>query len=217
VLRWFYAALIAAWCALLGIMWGSPAGSTAPLPTDRREPVAEKHYVTARQLAASGAWRGRPIAAFSTRVHDGTRLESTDLTGKRPAVLVFIKKGCPCSAEFEPFFHRLERRYRGLVRFFGVIDGNRDVARRYAKANKVPYPVVADPGLSVVRRFKAENGGYVVLLTRAGVVDTLWPGLSAEMMRQLGRRVAALARVGERPLDLRGLPAVLTTGCPYEP
>jgi hypothetical protein len=122
--------------------------------------------------------------------------------------------------EFEPFFHRLERRYRGLVRFFGVIDGDRNVARRYALANQVPYPVLADPHRSIIIRFKAENGGYVVLLRPTGEVDTLWPGCSAEMMRELACRIGALAGVKERTLDVGGMPAVLTTGCPfaqYEP
>jgi hypothetical protein len=35
------------------------------------------------------------------------------------------------------------------------------------------------------------------------------------MMRALGRRIAALRAVAERPLDVSGMPKVLTTGCPF--
>jgi peroxiredoxin len=217
VLKWLFGLLIAGWCGLLSIWFGGHARSTALRPSRPEKPTREKHYVTMEQLTASGAWRDQRVESFSARAHDGTRLESKDLEGKRPAVLVFIKTDCPCSVEFEPFFHRLEHRYRGKVRFFGVIDAGLDVARRYALTNKVPYPVLADPKRSIIKRFKAENGGYVVLLKPTGVVDTLWPGCSVEMMRELGRRIAALAGVEERPLGVARMPTVLTTGCPFVP
>jgi hypothetical protein len=35
------------------------------------------------------------------------------------------------------------------------------------------------------------------------------------MMRALGRRIAALRALAERPLDVSDMPKVLTTGCPY--
>jgi hypothetical protein len=119
--------------------------------------------------------------------------------------------------EFEPFFHRLERCYKGRVRFFGVIDGGVADARTYAEANRVPYPVLADPDRAVITRFKAENGGYVALLRPGGVVDALWPGCSAEMARELGRRISTLAGVKERPVEVSGMPPALTTGCPFVP
>jgi peroxiredoxin len=215
VLKWFFGLVIAGWCGLLGVMFCGRVGSTTPQPARPLGPASEKHYVSVKQLTASGAWRDQRVAPFAARAHDGTRFASKDLVGRRPAVLVFIKTDCPCSVEFEPFFQRLERRYHGLVRFFGVIDANRAGARRYAQANNVPYPVVADADRSIITRFQVETGGYVVLLKPAGMVDTLWPGCSAEMMKQLGRRIAVLAGVKERPLDLTGIPAVLTTGCPF--
>ena len=56
----------------------------------------------------------------------------------------------------------------------------------------------------------------MVLLTPGGVIDGFWPGCSADTMRQLGRRVARLAGVEERPLDVSVMPASLTTGCPFK-
>ena len=99
--------------------------------------------------------------------------------------------------------------------FVGVIDGGGDEARAFAGANKVPYRVLADPDRTIIARFEAKHGGYVVLLDGSGHVDVLWPGCSAEMLRSLGRRIAALGAQAERPIDLDGMPKVLTTGCPF--
>jgi hypothetical protein len=35
------------------------------------------------------------------------------------------------------------------------------------------------------------------------------------MMRQLGRRIAALGAAAERPIDVSDMPKALTTGCPF--
>jgi hypothetical protein len=98
-----------------------------------------------------------------------------------------------------------------------VIDAGADAAFAYAAANKTPYRVLADPDRAIIARFDAKNGGYVALLRPEGVIDTLWPGCSAEMMRELGRRIAELGAVNERSIDVAGMPGPLTTGCPFEP
>jgi peroxiredoxin len=179
------------------------------------KPAVEKHFVTPEQLVECGALAERRIEPFCAVAHDGAQFTWPAAGGARPLVLVFIKRGCPCSVEFEPFFHRLEERYRDAVDFVGVIDADADSARAYAAANKVPYRVLADPDRAIIARFEAKHGGYVALLGRNGRLDTLWPGCSAEMMRALGRRIAALRALTERSLDVSDMPKVLTTGCPF--
>jgi peroxiredoxin len=180
-------------------------------------PTTQKHYVTPAQLVESGALAGRKVRSFSAVAHDGTVFTWSGASGDRPLVLVFIRRDCPCSVEFEPFFHRLAGRYRDVADFVGVIDAGTDVAFAYATANKTPYRVLADPDRAIIDRFKASNGGYVALLRLEGAIDTLWPGCSAEMMCELGRRIAALGAVPERSIEVAGMPGALTTGCPYEP
>ena len=58
-------------------------------------------------------------------------------------------------------------------------------------------------------------GCHVVLLTSGGVIDGCWPGCSASTLQQLGRRIARLAGVAERALDVTDVPASLTTGCRF--
>jgi hypothetical protein len=184
----------------------------------------EVHYVTPRQLTDSAA-----LARTAVPVLTGTTDRDQSFTwprpdDRRPLLLVFIKNGCPCSVELEPFFHRLERAYADVVRFAGVIDADGPTARRYAEANATPYPILADPQREIIHRLRAENGAYVALLAVPGIdapetlaIDSLWPGCSAEMFTQMGRHLAAAAGVAERPLDVSGLPSAPITGCPFAP
>jgi hypothetical protein len=208
------AVLLTAWA---GIDWMAGPRSNTPPPSSRPRPLpsAERHYVSAQQLTASGGMSARPLGPVAMVAHDGRRREWKELAGSRPVVIVFIKSGCPCSVEFEPFFHRLYQAYQGSVRFVGVIDGEVETARQYAEANRVPYLVLADSERRLISRFRVENGAYVAVATPAGVLDTLWPGCSAEMMRELSRRIAELAGVAEQPVETSGMPRVLTAGCPF--
>jgi peroxiredoxin len=157
----------------------------------------------------------RLVVPFRALDQDGRTATWADLAEGQALVLVFIKKDCPCSVEFEPYFHRVFEAYRSRVRFAGVIDGPPDVARRYVDANHVPYPVLADAELRLIAEVGAENGAYVALLTPNGVLDTVYPGCSVEMMQELSRRIAALSGVEAVPIDATGMPEVLLTGCPY--
>jgi peroxiredoxin len=180
-------------------------------------PTNSKHYVTPAQLVESGAVADRQVGSFSAVARNGTAVTRSGVVGARPLVLVFIRRDCPCSGEFEPFFHRLADGYRDVAEFAGVIDADADAALAYATANKTPYRVLADPYRAIIDRLEAKNGGYVALLSAAGAIDTLWPGCSAEMMRELGRRIAKLGAVTERAIDVAGMPGALTTGCPFKP
>jgi len=205
-----------AWAALWWLTdLGTDASSTRRPGVPR--PATKKHYVTPAQLAESGALADRKVRSFSAVARDRTVFTWSGMSGTRPLVLVFIRRDCPCNVEFEPFFHRLAGRYRDVAEFAGVIDAGADAALAYATANKTPYRVLADPDRAIIDRFEAKNGGYVALLRPEGSIDTLWPGCSAEMMRELGRRIAELGAVRERPIDVAGMPGALTTGCPFEP
>jgi peroxiredoxin len=174
------------------------------------------HYVTPRQVAKSNAMVRQAVTGVDATDQEGTRRDWSAISGGQPVVLVFVKEGCPCNVEFEPFFQRVEHLYRGKVRFAAVIDGDDAAARAYAAELKTPYPVLADPNRELIRRFKAENGGYVALLTSDATIDGVWPGCSADGLRDLGRRIARLSGVQERPLDTSGMPGPLITGCPFE-
>jgi hypothetical protein len=181
------------------------------------------HYVTPRQLTDSAAVATTAVPFFTATTDRDQSFTWPLPHDRRPLLLVFIKEGCPCNVELEPFFHRLERSYADVVRIAGVIDADVRTARHYAEANATPYPILADPQRQIIHRLRAENGAYVALLALPGIgvpagptIDSLWPGCSGEMFIQMSRRIAATAGVAERPLDVSGLPSAAVTGCPFE-
>lgn len=203
-----------AWVILWLLSGHVPVESAGP-GLIRPRPATAKHYPTPKQLVESGAYTDRRIQPFAARAHDETDFEWPAKSGSRPLVLVFIKRDCPCNVELEPLFRRLEEQYRDVADFAGVIDADIDTARSYVTANHLAHPVLADPERAIIERFQARNGAYVALLRPEGKVDTLWPGYSAEMLSELARRIAALAEITVRPVDVTGAPRVLTTGCPF--
>jgi len=197
--HWTLAIALLAWIGILSAMYlRSEVEAAVARPSNPRQ--KEVHYVSPRQLIVAGS----------------VRASAPELAGDGPLVLVFVKADCPCSVEFAEYFALLERAYGSHARFLGVIDADSTSAERFRQETGVAHVIRADAELSLIRRFHAENGGYVALLTSDGTLDTLWPGVSREMMQQLGHRLAQMAGVAEQPLDLARVPTVLTTGCPYD-
>jgi len=199
--------------------WAFRPGPAAPRhpTTPPQSSDQEKHYVTPQQLTATAALAATSVPPLKAITHRDQPFTWPRPDDGRLLVLVFIKEGCPCNVELEPFFHRLERAYSDVAHFAGVIDADVPKARHYAEANNTPYPVLADPERQIIKRFHAENGAYVALVTPAGTIATLWPGCSAEMFAQMGRGIARAAGVAARPLNVSGLPDALITGCPFAP
>lgn len=200
--------------ALLWLEQAAPPAPSTPGPKTRQS-ATERRPVTPRQLAATGGLTHQAVVPFTAFNQEGRQVRWPQLSDSLPVVFVFIKKGCPCSVEFEPYFHRLQQSYRNRAEFVGVIDGSVAEAREYAQANHVPYPILADPERQLIDQFHAENGAYVALVTADGQVDKFWPGCSDDMMHELGRRIAELTGVEEKAVDYTGMPKVLTSGCPF--
>jgi hypothetical protein len=153
------AGLIACWLVVRLSLGRGRGGHPprAPRPASR-----EKHYVTPRQLSAAGGLARRRLAPFTARAHDGRTLRWPDFAPGRPLLLVFLKAGCPCNDDFEPFCRRLHRAYGDRVAFACLIDAGPAAALAHAQRHRCPYPVLADPGKEILARFGAENGGYVM-------------------------------------------------------
>jgi len=177
--------------------------------------IPEKHRVTVAMLAAAEKSEGQGTSSFRAPTADGTICTLADLAMSRPLVLVFIKDGCPCSEAAQPFLNRLHELYGAGAQFAGVIDADAAAARRWAAANRVAFPLLLDPELEVVRRYGAENSAYVALIGRGGKVLKAWPGYSADMLRELGRRLAEMTGAPERLLALADAPQEMYSGCPY--
>jgi AhpC/TSA family len=162
------------------------------------------HPVTPRMRAAAVATAGR--AAYPM----------TGVADAGPTVVVFIRQGCPCSEAVEPYMHRLFDAYGDRASVVGVIDGGPGDAEGWRERHRTPYPIVADPDLTIVRAYGAERSAYTALVVDGRTIERLWPGYSAGMLRELGARLAAALGVAEAPLDVGDAPEALTSGCPFD-
>src|SRR5262249_35376926 len=134
---------------------------------------------------------------------------------ERPVVLLFIQDGCPCSEAADPHFRRLHAAYGGVASFLGVIDGDIGAARDWSARHETPYPILADPPRELIAACQAERSAYAMLVAPGGNIERLWPGYSAGMLAELGGRLSRLARREEVPLDTRGAPDELVSGCSF--
>lgn len=175
----------------------------------------EKHRVTRKMLASTGEMTQQPATAFRAEASDGRTYTLRDVSKNIPVFLVFIKTGCPCSESAQPFYNQLYKDYGGRVWFFGVIDGDVNIAQRWARANRVPFPILCDPSLDIVHGYKVENSAYVAVVAPGGTIDRMWPGYSQLMLTEVGERLAELSNVAVKPFDVSNSPVEPYSGCPF--
>ena len=148
-----------------------------------------KHLVTTKMLETTKMMTDVTAPTVRAEATDGSFYDIKELTRDGPAVLVFIKDGCPCSHAAQPFFNLLFDAYGEHARFFGVFDGDVTAAKKWAKQNLVEFPILSDPDLRAVREYKAENSAYVALIAKGGRIEKLWPGYSADMLADAAARL----------------------------
>jgi peroxiredoxin len=188
------------------------------LATEQKRPSAieeEKHKVSPEMLRDAEALEQQNAFNFHASASDGQTYVLADELKHGPVVLVFIKDGCPCSVSAEIHFNDLHAAYRGHVRFFGVIDGDRDLATAWSVRNAVPFPILLDPQGELVRQYRAPNSAYLALVDTRGKIDSFWPGYSSAMLEALNARIATLSGRPEPTIDTSQAPAELYSGCPF--
>jgi peroxiredoxin len=175
----------------------------------------EKHRVTSPMITTTREMASQLAPDFEAEASDGRTYVLHDVSKNIPVFLVFIKDGCPCSEAAQPFYNQLYHAYGGRVWFFGVIDGDRKLAKRWALANQVSFPILCDPDLKIIHDYKVENSAYVAIVTPAGSIDRMWPGYSQPMLTEVGERLARLSDVPVKPIDVSASPVEPYTGCPF--
>ena len=178
-------------------------------------PASNSHPVTPAMLSSAKEKSGSRLPDVSAEGSDGRTTSLAEVAADRPAVLFFIKGGCPCSEAAEPYFHRLYESYGARVAFLGVIDGDRAAAKEWADRHRSPYPVLADADLRIIEACGAERSAYVAVIARGGSIDRLWPGYSERMLAELDARLAHLTGLNNPPIDATGAPRELASGCSF--
>ncbi|WP_422929730.1 redoxin domain-containing protein [Singulisphaera sp. PoT] len=194
------------------------SADTASTPSEDQTVIitsGTKHAATPEMIAGTRALESRPAPTFQAGSADGKSYSLQDLSRQGPLALIFIKDGCPCSVAAEPYYNRLHDAYGSDVKFFGIIDGDREVAQKWARENQVEFPVLCDPDLKIVREYKAENSAYFALVAPGGKIEKYWPGYSVNMLKEANERLARISGREMKPVYVTDAPDELYSGCPY--
>jgi peroxiredoxin len=193
----------------------SAVESAAPESVGPFEPTTIRHTATDAMILASDRAAGIAAPNFEATATDGKTYRLAEMVKDGPAVLLFIKNGCPCSRAADPFLQRLHTAGRGWVPFYGVIDGGVEVAEGWAEQNHTVFPILADPEMKIIRAYHIESSAYVAFIGQGGRIEKLWAGYSEEMLRELGDRMARWVKPGMEPFDVSDAPGELYAGCPF--
>lgn len=161
---------------------------------------------------------GHPVTPFmstSAREASGRPVTTLTLTDDRPAVVVFVLLGCPCSEEYEPYVKQIYQAYGHKVAIIEVVAGDQKDADGWKRQQAPPYPVIPDEKEKIAREFAAERSAYTALVIQ-GKITKLWPGYSATMLSELSSLLASHTGVEQQPLDFENAPDRMTSGCLLE-
>lgn len=157
--------------------------------------------------------RRAPEATVPTNL--GTTFHVAPDNAFRPQFVLFIKQGCPCSVDAQPFYNRLARKFTGKIDFVGVIDADAAGAKSYATQFLCAFPVIADPGFSLIHGFKALGAVFSALVARNGHIVKMWPGYNVDMLGQMNQLLSEESGIKETYFDPQYAPKVKTAGCAF--
>lgn len=193
----------------------------AYVATNAKKPTKEfldnqpRHPVTPDMLEAVKKLNLKPAPYF--RLPD-TNGKPTVIggQGEKPQFIYSVKKGCPCSFDAEPILNRLYKHFEGKVDFIAITDATGDDAKKWVLDLKVPYSVVPDGKLEVLRAFESPASVYCTLVDVNGVILKRWPGYSKQILGEMVTEMSKLVDIKPGKFDTQYAPDIKTSGCDYE-
>lgn len=176
-----------------------------------------EHPLTPKMVSNIERRSQKPAPDFHTTDVNGNALSLAALTANKPLVLYFIERECPCARDAAPFLAQMQAAYGDACTVVGVINADTTTGKAWAKAVGAQFPIIADPGCSLIRAYGAEAAVYTTLVAPGGMMVTTYPGYSQQTLLDLSSRLARLAGVPAKQLTLEKSPQKLVVGCPLTP
>lgn len=171
------------------------------------------HPVTPELAQAAASLSQTRAPDFSAKDLSGNALTLSSLTDKKPLVLYFIERECPCSKEAAPFLDQLQKLYSPKCTVVGVINAKPEAARAWAAQVGVSFPLIADPDMTIINAYGAVRSVYTALVAPTGKIVKMYPGYSEGTLTELSASIAELARIEPKTINTAGAPKTLTSGC----
>ena len=177
----------------------------------------EKIHPVTQDLASAAAKLARSQAPdFNLQGDDGKSYSLKDLARTKPVLLFFIVDSCPCCVTARPYIDRVQNAYKDSVTVLGVINADGPTAKTWARNNSANFPLLLDPSKDTIHAYHAKRGTYMALVAPGGTIDKVFPGYSQGLIKDLGERIANLAGVQPRHIEVADLPKQDTTGCEFD-
>ncbi len=172
-----------------------------------------RHKITDQMVLASKKFQGIAAPNFALHPVNGPAVSLNQLWNIGPVFIIFILHGCPCSIEAEPFFQSLYSGFDGKVTFIGITNGTPAQAKKWVHHFQVPFPVVSDSSLDVMKAFHAQESTYSALILPGGTISREWPGYDQAILQDIEANISRDANLSYPDLDFSQAPIRPTSGC----
>ncbi len=143
---------------------------------------------------------------FTAPGTDGKPHSLKGLTENGPAVLYFIKEGCPVNHDAAPLMSKLSGAYENKVNLVGVYNGSVAEAKSWAKRYGAGYVILADPQLKIIRSFRVPYSPYLISVEKGAKYGSLRGDGTAKNMEAANKLLASGAGKKLVAVSFKGAP-----------
>lgn len=176
------------------------------------------HLVAPEEESNVAKLEGQEAPDFRLLDATGEVFQLSQAVLKKPVLLFFVEKECPCCVGAKPFVERLRDAHQADLQVVGIINTDLAGAKKWEREVSALFPVVIDTKQEVIQAYHATRGAYTMLVAQKDGQPTIiraFAGYSKSMMQDLSASVSALSKSKPPTLNVDGAPDVLVSGCNF--